>query len=148
MYSPQFPNSDQGGNAFLVLRDPPFPDSKMNLHLIWDSLPGDFDNRDLESYIADGLQKDPRFSRTRLKDLLAVKDFAAWANESHELAVKVAYLDGQLNGLKAHAAEDHDKPIPGLPHGYLNNAEAVADHCLVLAGYRTADLLNSIFDGK
>ena len=42
LFSPEFPKGDQGGNAEVALRDPPYPDSSAKLHLIWDSLPGDF----------------------------------------------------------------------------------------------------------
>ena len=145
-YSPQFPNGDQGGNGMIVLREPPYPDSRSNLHLVWDSLPGNFMSRDFEYYIADGLRADPQYSREKLKDLLDVKDFAAWAQESHDLAVKYAYLNGQLVGLDSHAQITPDTQIPGLPRGYLKTAEGIAEQRIILAGYRLADLLNSIFD--
>jgi hypothetical protein len=38
--------------------------------------------------------------------------------------------------------------IPGLPPGYLANAEKVGMHQVTLAGYRLADQLNAIFDPK
>src|SRR5207244_1603954 len=41
-YSAQFPAGDQGGNELMVLRDPPYANSQMSLHHLWDSLPGTF----------------------------------------------------------------------------------------------------------
>jgi hypothetical protein len=148
LFSPEFPGGDQGGNAFIVLKTPPYPDSRSKLHLIWDSLPGDFEDRDIEGYIAEGLRMDPRFSRDNLKQMLAVTDFMAWANESHDLAVKYAYLDGKLKGANSQMDSDPDRPAPGLPRGYMENAEEIGNQRLILAGYRTADLLNSIFNGQ
>lgn len=147
LFSPQFPHGDQGGNAIIVLRDPPYPDSRSKLHLVWDSLPGDFETRDIEEYIASGLRNDPRYTRARLAAQLNVKDFAAWANESYQLAIKYAYLNGKLKGATASTrpTDALETAIPGLPPGYLAKAEEIGDQRLILAGYRTADLLNSIF---
>lgn len=149
LFSPQFPKGDQGGNAILVLREPPYLNSQMNLHLLWDKLPGDYKDEHFDGYLAAGLRADPRFSRQRMKQALAVKDFNTWAQESHELAVKYAYLNGELKGALAHPPRTQPKePIPGLPPGYLENAEEVAARQVVLAAYRTADLLNDLFGGQ
>jgi len=149
LYSPQFPNGDQGGIGFLVLRDPPYGNSQMNLHLLWDSLPGTFKSDDLDGYLAGGLRADPRFARDRLHALLAVHDVAAWAQESHALAIEHAYLKGALKGAVAHEQRGEGKAeIPGVPRGYLEQAEPVAMQRVLLAGYRAADLLNAMFDRK
>jgi hypothetical protein len=151
LFSPQFPNGDQGGNAEVALRDPPYPDSAAKLHLIWDSLPGDFQSEDLVRYEADGLRSDPRYSREKMKDLLPITDFMAWANESHQLAVEDVYLNGTLKtGLapRGRRGGPTTAPIPGLPPGYVEKAEHVAMHQVTLAGYRLADLLNGIYDAQ
>jgi S1/P1 Nuclease len=140
MYSGQFPDGDQGGNAQVVLRDPPYPDSRIKLHLLWDEIPGQYQSIEPIGYLAGGLRSDPKFSRQELKTDLAVTDFMAWAQESHDLAAKYAYLNGNLQTAPAHGASG---PIPGLPPGYLAAAEEVAMKRLILAGYRTADLVNS-----
>jgi hypothetical protein len=148
MYSPDHPDGDKGGNDDEVLRDPPYPNSRMNLHLIWDSLPGQFQSQMMDRYEAVGLRADPKFSREQMKPLLAVTDFMAWAKESHQLAVEDAYLNGKLETSVATrgARPANAGPVPGLPEGYLEKAEAVAMHQVVLAGYRLADLLNATFD--
>ena len=65
-YSPQFPRGDQGGNAEILLKDPPYPDSAAKLHLIWDAMPGDYRDEFIDHYIANGLRADPNFSREAL----------------------------------------------------------------------------------
>jgi hypothetical protein len=150
-YSSQFPKGDAGGNNEIVLRDPPYPDSAAKLHLIWDSLPGDFQSEFVDRYIAAGLRADPQFSRQDFKSQLSDKDFMDWAKESHEMAVNDAYLHGKLEvaiSQRGGGGRSTTQPIPGLPPGYKEKAEKDAMHQVALAGYRLADLLNSIFDPK
>jgi hypothetical protein len=149
MVSPQFPKGDQGGLQQIVLRDPPFTDSQMSLHVLWDELPGQYHWEHLDELLAEGLRNDPRYSREHFAQELAEKDFARWARESYELAVKYAYLNGTIKSASAQQIKrDPTTPIPGLPPGYVASAERVAMERVVLAGYRTADLLNSLLDGK
>ena len=90
---------------------------------------------------------DPRYSREQLKEALDVKDFAAWARESHDLAVRHVYLNGAMKGAPAHTQRTQSRePIPGVPPGYVQQAETVAAGQVVLAAHRTADLLNNLFD--
>jgi hypothetical protein len=154
-YSPKFPKGDAGGNSEVVLRDPPYPDSQAKLHLIWDSFPGDYQSEFVDRYVAVGIRNDPQYSREALKQLLSVTDFMAWAQESHAIAVEDAYLNGHLESAVAGRGERRSstnrsstQPIPGLPPGYKEKAEKDVMHQLAVAGYRLADLLNSIFDPK
>jgi len=155
MISKDFPDGDRGGNSLTVLRDPPYPNSRTNLHLLWDQLPGQFKSETFEGYEAFGVRNDPRFSRENLKDALAVTDFMAWAKESHDLAVQYAYLNGKLEyaatsdqrGQNARDPGQRDS-TPGVPPGYIANAEEVVARQLALAGHRLADLLNSTCDPK
>ncbi|HSV15362.1 MAG TPA: S1/P1 nuclease, partial [Tepidisphaeraceae bacterium] len=104
---------------------------------------------DLDRYEADGIHNDPRFTRDKMADALAVTDFMAWAKESNALAAHYAYLDGQLKG--AVQSRDRSAPredIPGVPPGYIANAELVSMHQVALAGHRLADLLNRLYDAK
>jgi hypothetical protein len=152
LFSKQFPNGDQGGNAETILRDPPYPDSSTKLHLLWDSLPGDFQSEDLCRYEAQGLRADPKYSREKLKDLLTKTDFMDWAKESHALAAEDAYLNGTLQVGTVHrrgeAGGGGGGQTPGVPPGYMAKAEGVAMHQVSLGGYRLADQLNAIFDPK
>jgi len=146
MFSPRFPKGDQGGNAIIVLRNPPYPDSQINLHALWDQLPGLYKDEGAIRDLALGLLSDPRYGRGALKDLLAVTDPAAWAKESHDLAVKVAYENGELPGIvdAPAAGEAAQQQVPGLTAAYLKLAEETAMERVVVAGYRTADLLNGM----
>ena len=121
MFSPQFPNGDQGGNAEIALRDPPYPDSAAKLHLIWDSLPGNFMSEDLDRYESQGLRTDAKYSREKFADLLKVNSFMDWAKESHQYAVEFVYLNGTLKTGVAGSRRDRNaattEPTPGLPPG-------------------------------
>ena len=148
MYSPDLPDGDRGGNSDVVLRDPPYPDTRTKLHLLWDALPGDFKSEELCVYEAHGLRADPQYSREKMKDLLSSTDFMAWAKESHQLAIDDAYLNGNLKFTISKDRGPTTQPVPGVPPGYLQKAEHVAMHQVTLGGYRLADLLNGIFDAK
>ena len=66
------------------------------------------------------------------------------------MAVSDAYLNGKLEagtGSRG-GGRPTSQPTPGLPPGYKEQAEKDAMHQVALAGYRLADLLNSIFDPK
>ena len=148
LFSPQFPDGDQGAHLEIVMRDPPSPNSVKNLHMIWDELPGQFKAMDAIDCMARGLESDPKFSRDAMKSALSVKDFSAWAQESHDLAIRYVYLNGKLVCASTQPSEDSQTPTPGLPKGYIDQAEQIAMRRVALAGYRTADLLNSIFDPR
>jgi hypothetical protein len=150
LFSPQFPSGDQGGNSIQVIRTPPYADTQINLHALWDQLPGVYkDARDIDD-LAAGLRIDPRYTRTALKDALAVTDPTAWAKESHDLAITSAYLNGQLPGIAPSTQPATTAPADAhpLPPGYLEQAEQTAMLRVVLAGYRTADFLNALSDNK
>jgi hypothetical protein len=79
----------------------------------------------------------------------------AWANESHQLAVEYAYLNGKLETASNSRGENRGRgrgfdadSTPGVPPGYMENAEHIAMQQVTLAGYRLADLLNNIYDPK
>jgi hypothetical protein len=154
LFSARQPDGDRGGNQDMVLKDARYRNTQSNLHLVWDSLPGDFRSEELCEFEAKGLRADPKYSREKLKDLVAVTDFSAWAKESYQLAVSDVYLNGKLQYSIAQGrgggggGGGNGDPTPGLPPGYLLNAEHVAMHQVTLAGYRLADELNAIFDPK
>jgi hypothetical protein len=149
LVSQQFPEGDRGGNAITILRDPPYPDSRINLHLFWDELPGQFKSDDLDRYEADGIRNDPRFSRERFNKELRVNDIMTWAKQSQALAARYAYLNGNLKGASSKdVRSDPRGEIPGLPPGYVAQAERVAMRQVALAGHRLADVLNTMFGAK
>ncbi len=145
-FSPQYPEGDRGGNLAMVLRTPNQWYSQINLHLLWDEMLGTYRAPEMIGYVASGLRGDPRFARDKLPELKA-HDFAGWARESHDLAVTAVYLNGQLQTANQNAVRaDHDRQvkIPPLPADYCAKGEEVASRRAILAGYRIADLLNSL----
>jgi hypothetical protein len=143
LYSAQFPEGDKGGNSFVVLRTLSDRNSKTNLHSLWDSLLGNYQLQAMENCVAVGIGERP--APPDLAALVAVRDPAVWAKESHDVAAEYAYLKGELVG----AAEGADvAKVPPVPSGYLAAAEGVAMQRAVLAANRLADTLNRIFDPK
>jgi hypothetical protein len=146
LVSPQFPDGDRGGNAFIVLTFPGRRDSRENLHWVWDSMLGDYHSPLLIGYLVAGIRANPDWSRQAMKKELAEKRVAQWAAESQAVAIDSVYLHGQLQGASADALKkDHSLAIPTLPAGYLAHGEEVAARQAALAGHRLADLLNGLW---
>jgi hypothetical protein len=144
-FSPQFPQGDKGGNSIMVLRTPNQYYSKINLHALWDTMLGTYRSELLIGYLANGLRNDPDLSRAKLSAALQVRDFRAWAQESHDLAVEHCYLNGTIAVASAETAQgDPHTVIPSLPAGYIEAGETLGARRIVTASYRTAELLNSI----
>jgi len=150
LFSPQYPNGDQGGNAIMVQQRGAYANTQTNLHALWDGLPGQYKDYGTIRDVAAGLAANPHRSRAALKDSLAVKDPAAWAQESHDLAVRYTYLNGDIfaAGPTTAPADAAARSAVVLPPTYQSQAEAIAMSRIVLAGYRTADLLNLLADQK
>jgi hypothetical protein len=77
---------------------------------------------------------------------LASTDFASWAKESFEIATKIAYRNGGLIGGPRAGNKDCTTvaAAPVLPAGYVVSASWIADRRMIVAGYRSADLLTRI----
>lgn len=146
LYSSQFPEGDKGGNAFFVTRSAWDPDSRTNLHAIWDALLGDYHVQAWDACVATGLAARPDLARQRFQADLAVLDPARWVQESHEVGIAHVYLRGELRGAAAGTADAGRPPL--LPPGYLANAELVAMRRAALAAHRLADVLNESFGSK
>lgn len=144
-FSAQYPEGDHGGNLAMVLRTPSQFYSQVNLHLLWDQMLGTYRAPEMIGYVAAGLHNDPRFAREKLGPQVTMHDFAEWAKESNALAGTAVYLNGQLLTANQNVVRaDHSVKIPALPADYCGKAEEVASRRAILAGYRTADLLNTL----
>lgn len=119
------------------------PDSQTDLHTLWDSLLGSYKATAFDECMAAGLAGRTDLSRKALAELLAIRDPAAWAQESYDLAARVVYLDGKLQGVRA-GSTDGSRPPP-LPSDYLRRAEAVAMQRAALAAHRLTDVLDEVF---
>jgi hypothetical protein len=133
LFTTEYPVGDRGGNRIFIRARP--GGAILNLHKLWDGL-----------ILGAGRFTDARNEATRLRlreDLaheklpeLSEQSFERWAQESFELAKRLAYLDGKSLG-----SPTRDNATPVLPEGYLAKAKAVAERRIVLAGYRLADVL-------
>jgi hypothetical protein len=127
-------DGDAGGNAFKVTGVAEVD----NLHAYWDAAGGafnfwrpnrpfdNFERRRFETYVRQLVAAYPADSLPEAKEL----DPQKWALESNELARTVAY-----------ALPENSQPSPA----YETKAQDVARRRITLAGYRLANLLNSLF---
>jgi hypothetical protein len=149
LYSPQFPKGDRGGNSFLITRNVFDPDSRTNLHSLWDSLLGNYRSADWDACVATGLAARPPMSEQQLAPFLAEHEPMAWARESHELAIEYVYQHGKLAGEAAGTAvSGTPAKAPPLPNDYLRAGEQIAMQRAAIAAGRLARLLNEIFAPK
>ena len=127
------PQGDRGGNTFFVN----VAGNSINLHSLWDGLPGNVhDMRELTAQ-ANALEK--QFPRTALPELIQASTPLAWSLEGRLLAIDAVYLHGRLQG-----AHEPNLLPPPLPAGYITAAKALAERRLALGGYRLADELQLI----
>ena len=144
MFSREYPQGDQGGTEMCIRvtrgRTP------VSLHTLWDGLLTSSENvRTLRNIAA--------FLRTRFpKGALSKIDMEpeAWAKESFEVAVKVAYRNGTVRGTPKgqHKACSEVKAAAVLPAGYGTTVRQAANRRIGIAGYRLASLLEDILDHK
>jgi hypothetical protein len=155
-FSPQFPDGDRGGNDVIVASEPgvtvtrPEGDAKIswpNLHSSWDRVLGSAEDPAGVRDVADLCQA---FPRRNFAAALKKTGFADWADESVALAVEDAYGKEfpflplrQAIGL---LSEKASVAIPALPPEYLRSARGVAERRVALAGYRLADLLETLLN--
>ncbi|HEX8687154.1 MAG TPA: S1/P1 nuclease, partial [Pyrinomonadaceae bacterium] len=133
----EHPEGDAGGNFFRIQMPPEARIS--NLHAFWDAAGGAFgfqspkrpldsDGRQRILSLAEGLMKEfPAESMPESKEL----DPHAWVMESNALARTVVYRN----------VRDGDAPS----QAYVNEAKRLSSKRLVLAGYRLAGVLNTLF---
>jgi hypothetical protein len=74
----------------------------------------------------------------------------AWAQESFEIATKIAYQNGAFRGTPKGNRRDCREvtDAASLPSGYTSIARKIADRRMILAGYRLANLLQRISAGS
>jgi hypothetical protein len=142
VYSADYPAGDRGGNLFMVK----YHGNVTDLHTFWDDVLGRYvAPKLLDQVTAKVLEENPR---ERFAEQLKVTGFDQWINESFEIARDVTYMGGKLRGV-TRAATVVDKSgngVPELPEGYDTKTREVARARIALAGYRLAELLNSIFE--
>jgi hypothetical protein len=140
------PTGDMGGNLFWV-KNRGVP---TRLHGYWDDLPGSQESYagSYEAATANcALLTRPDYSREKLADDLKKATPLEWSKDAFALAVKVGYREGNLKGWFIGFNKDTDEQkakAPELPSDYRDQATAVANRQMALAGYRLAELLKRV----
>ena len=134
LFSTRFLEGDRGGNLFYVRPDPANPRTQ-NLHAYWDNILLPDEHYDAARELATVLEKKYPPASPRA---FAESEVERWVRDSFDLAVSVVYRRGKL---KPGADRDHGA---SLPRDYHAAAERIASRRVTLAGYRLADLLQTI----
>jgi hypothetical protein len=144
LFTVDYPKGDRGGNQICIRVTQ--AGQPMPLHRFWDGVIISSSNLTRLRNEATALRNRQEFQRSRLTELTST-DFEAWANESFEIATKIAYRDGGRIGTPKAGAMDCAMmaAAPVLPVGYVVSASRIADRRMILAGYRLADLLMRLF---
>jgi hypothetical protein len=141
LYSSTYPQGDRGGNDQTIRAG----GAPMRLHAYWDDAMGISDGYELVDFLATRLMVQPMPQSVKAR--IAESDPKVWAQESHDLAVAVAYLNGTLRTAKS---SDYDgkritaDQVPALPPGYESTARQVSEQRMVMAGLRLAAKLKSV----
>lgn len=131
-YSPQFPNSDGGGNLYLAK----YNKKKTNLHSFWDSC-GELFNKNFPYPLSNN---NINYINNITNILLSVYNnisynkninFDIWANESYNLAANYGYQNVVYN--------------QKLSQYYINITRNICTERIVVAGQRLNSLLLNIF---
>ncbi|HTM64170.1 MAG TPA: S1/P1 nuclease [Gammaproteobacteria bacterium] len=128
LFSAKHPNGDKGGNLFKIM----YNGKLMNTHTLWDSGVGSFEGKngratDHAKELAVNIMQEYPVSGfgTQAQDL----DPEHWAHEGFENSKKYVY-----------STPENEVPSSA----YINNGKQVAEKQAALAGYRLANLLNSL----
>jgi hypothetical protein len=86
-----------------------------------------------------------RFSTSPFRELDQPEP-EAWAKESYDIAVKIAYENGSLRGTPRGPAKDCRvvNAVTYVSNGYPAKARLIANRRMYLAGYKLAELLRTV----
>src|ERR1044071_2628520 len=140
LFTREYPNGDRGGIEMCVRAS--LNGAPIQLHRLWDGVITSSGNINRIRNIASDLLR--RFSSSSFREL-DHPDPQAWAKESYEIAVKIAYENGSLRGTpKGHAKDCRDvNAVTYVSNDYPGSARLIANRRMYLAGYRLADLLTT-----
>jgi len=145
MLSSKYPEGDRGGNEQSVRAGA----RVTRLHAYWDECLGTAEEYPALAFIADQTQTAFELDPQHTAKLQKNTTLESWMNESHQMAIAMAYLGGRLPTTQTADVEKTKKAMPGdvpaLPVGYEFNAHALAQQRVALAGYRLAAKLAEIF---
>ena len=141
LFTREYPDGDRGGSDICVRAVE--NRQALRLHRFWDGLLTSSQNPRTLRNMATELRS--RFPRSSLSEA-GVTTPEAWTKESFEIAVMIAYQNGLLRGTpKGQQRECNEIPDTALlPVGYVKVARKIAERRMMLAGYRLAEVLQSI----
>src|SRR5262249_15965576 len=96
----------------------------------------------------------PEYQREQFAAQLRLTQPMDWAEARHALGITAAYREGKVpvlripHNLPQSEARDVAQKAPPLSPEYMENATTVARRQIVLAGYRLADQLTTVFPRK
>jgi len=131
------PKGDQGGNLFLLTSKDTPRDKQENLHWFWDSIvvrnqPNSEDACDADYIDPTAHKIMKKYTVAKLQPRLNPANFEAWKKESLDLAATEVYSPD---------LKRFEMPSPA----YKKKALKIAEERLALAGYRMAEVFNSVF---
>jgi S1/P1 Nuclease len=149
MYTNSSPGGDRGGNGF-YLKD----SLHSNLHKLWDDGCGYFDQfgkvdrtdpkRGWQEVVEKAAKATTKAYPSSAIVGVDVLDAAAWALESHNVAVSAGYKGIQsVNGSKSYWLKPNETPTAL----YLQEGQKIVAMRVAAAGYRLAAILNGIHAG-
>jgi hypothetical protein len=133
-----FPDGDRGGNNLVI-------DARDNLHSLWDRAAAQ-DRRwaSLLNRLADfSAVSQPAWPERELTGYPA-RHFGEWAHEGNRLAAQYVYPQEILAQVEANNDAPRRALQIELPSGYRANMRTVAEVQILLAGWRTAWLLEQL----
>jgi len=141
LFSREYPSGDRGGIEMCVRAS--LNAAPIQLHRLWDGVITSSGNISRIKNVASDLLR--RFSGSVFREL-DHPERQAWANESYEIAVKIAYENGSLRGTPKGQAKDcrNINAVTYLRNGYAAEARLIANRRMYLAGYRLADVLRTL----
>jgi hypothetical protein len=143
LFTVEYQKGDRGGNEICVrvtqARQP------MDLHRFWDGVITSSSDLTRLRNAATEMRNRTGFAKSQLTELLNTNT-GAWANESFEIAMKIAYQNGGLMGSPLNGNKNCTTvtAAPVLPVGYIASARRIADRRMILAGYRLGDVLTRV----
>ena len=142
---PSLQSGDEGGNKLAIRIDHASP---KQLHAFWDDLIGSHAHYDKVVRTAEMLSHDPRLAPSSLPEFASHKQAWEFADESYRAAKESVYLNGRLHfALWSRRYESHElqaADIPCLTQREVDQAHAIAERRIALAGYRLAERLKFI----
>lgn len=136
LFSAAYPNGDAGGGRQFV--QDPLTEAPISLHWLWDDSIHRSGLADEAGARAREIEK--AYPRANLEELKGRPgDFAAWARESHELAVSFALP-------KRGATSPSEAAAPKVDAAYWNDVKRISERRIAVAGSRMADLVIQAMD--